>query len=704
MAQRRHLPGVRPQLRRRRRRRRRRPGRRPQPAALPPRPRRRRPVVHALVPVAAGRRRLRRRRLPGHRPDASARSPRPRRSSPRPAALGLRTIVDVVPNHVSDQHPWFQAALAAGPGCARAGPVLVPARPRARAATSRPTTGCPTSAARRGPAPRTTTARPASGTSTCSRPSSPTSTGPTPTCAASTRTCCGSGSTGAWPASASTRRSCWPRTRRCPRSAPATPSSAPGQRQHPASTRTSTATSSTTSTPRWRRVADGYDEPRLLVGEVWMPDAERLALYLPPDELHTAFNLDFLACPWDAGPPARAASTPPWPRTPTSAPRPPGSSPTTTSPGPSPATAGPTRRSRSRPSGPGRRPTWRSGGGGPGRPRCWPWRCPGPSTSTRARSWACPRSRTSSRTASRTRCTSARAASTPAATAPGCRCRGRATAPPFGFSPDGADGEPWLPQPARLGRAHRRGPGRRPRLDARRCTGRRCGSAGRSDGLGDGPFALARRADRRVLAFARGDGFACVVNLSDAPVDLPAARRRCCWPASARRRRPARPRRRRWLRLPSRRRPARSPDTDDTDDDRPPDNAPTAPDIAATGGNPRTEHDMRSTRTRIGAALVVALALGLVAACGDDDDGGGGDAACRSDEEVTISVSNLPPETEPETREAFLTRVEEFEAANPEHHRRRPGVGVGRHARSARSSPATRCRRPSRSPSPTARP
>ena len=30
--------------------------------------------------------------------------------------LGLRTIVDVVPNHVSDQHVWFQEALAAGPG------------------------------------------------------------------------------------------------------------------------------------------------------------------------------------------------------------------------------------------------------------------------------------------------------------------------------------------------------------------------------------------------------------------------------------------------------------------------------------------------------------------------------------------------------------------------------------------------------------
>ena len=30
--------------------------------------------------------------------------------------LGIRTIIDIVPNHVSDRHPWFQAALAAGPG------------------------------------------------------------------------------------------------------------------------------------------------------------------------------------------------------------------------------------------------------------------------------------------------------------------------------------------------------------------------------------------------------------------------------------------------------------------------------------------------------------------------------------------------------------------------------------------------------------
>ncbi|MCP2263911.1 glycoside hydrolase family 13 protein [Promicromonospora thailandica] len=50
----------------------------------------------------------------------------------------------------------------------------------------------------------------------------------------------------------------------------------------------------------WRRVADEYDEPRVLVGEVWLADQERFAQYLRPDEMHTAFNFDFMARPWDA--------------------------------------------------------------------------------------------------------------------------------------------------------------------------------------------------------------------------------------------------------------------------------------------------------------------------------------------------------------------------------------------------------------------
>jgi alpha-glucosidase len=50
----------------------------------------------------------------------------------------------------------------------------------------------------------------------------------------------------------------------------------------------------------WRRVVDNYPGERMLVGEVWSPSAERLARYLRPDELHTAFNFDCVRAPWEA--------------------------------------------------------------------------------------------------------------------------------------------------------------------------------------------------------------------------------------------------------------------------------------------------------------------------------------------------------------------------------------------------------------------
>ena len=51
----------------------------------------------------------------------------------------------------------------------------------------------------------------------------------------------------------------------------------------------------------WRALADSYPQPRALIGEVWLPDAERFAAYMRPDELHTAFNFAFLGCAWEAG-------------------------------------------------------------------------------------------------------------------------------------------------------------------------------------------------------------------------------------------------------------------------------------------------------------------------------------------------------------------------------------------------------------------
>ncbi|MBC7643627.1 MAG: glycoside hydrolase family 13 protein, partial [Thermoleophilia bacterium] len=50
----------------------------------------------------------------------------------------------------------------------------------------------------------------------------------------------------------------------------------------------------------WRAVADSYSPPRVFVAEAWLADAERLSRYLRTDELHTAFNFDFLRAPWRA--------------------------------------------------------------------------------------------------------------------------------------------------------------------------------------------------------------------------------------------------------------------------------------------------------------------------------------------------------------------------------------------------------------------
>ncbi len=48
----------------------------------------------------------------------------------------------------------------------------------------------------------------------------------------------------------------------------------------------------------WRAVADSYDPPRVFVAEAWVPQPARLAAYVRADELHTAFNFDFLVAPW----------------------------------------------------------------------------------------------------------------------------------------------------------------------------------------------------------------------------------------------------------------------------------------------------------------------------------------------------------------------------------------------------------------------
>ena len=200
-------------------------------------------------------------------------------------ALGIRTIVDIVPNHVSSEHPWFRAALASPPGS-----------PERERFWFRPGTG-----------PRGE--KPPNGWQSIFG-------GP-----AWTRT-----PDGDWylhlfaseqPDLNWTHPDVWAEHEdilrfwfdrgvsgvridsaallvKDPELAEERADGAPGE--HPFTDRDALHD----IYRRWRAIADGYDEPRVLVGEVWLPDADRFARYLRPDELHTAFNFDFLRCPWDA--------------------------------------------------------------------------------------------------------------------------------------------------------------------------------------------------------------------------------------------------------------------------------------------------------------------------------------------------------------------------------------------------------------------
>jgi alpha-glucosidase len=202
-------------------------------------------------------------------------------------SLGIRTIVDIVPNHVSSQHPWFREALASPPGS-----------PERERFWFRPGTGPG------GELP------PNNWQSIFGGP-------------AWTRI-----DDGEWylhlfapeqPDLNWTHRDVWHEHEDVLRfwfdrgvagvridsaallvkdpdlaEAPAEP----GPGEHPFSDRDTLHE----IYRKWRSIADSYAEPRVLVGEIWLPDAERFARYLRPDELHTAFNFDFLACPWEPGP------------------------------------------------------------------------------------------------------------------------------------------------------------------------------------------------------------------------------------------------------------------------------------------------------------------------------------------------------------------------------------------------------------------
>ena len=50
---------------------------------------------------------------------------------------------------------------------------------------------------------------------------------------------------------------------------------------------------------QWRKILDSYPGDRMAVAEAWVSPASRLALYLRPDELANSFNFDFLGSLWE---------------------------------------------------------------------------------------------------------------------------------------------------------------------------------------------------------------------------------------------------------------------------------------------------------------------------------------------------------------------------------------------------------------------
>jgi alpha-glucosidase len=205
-------------------------------------------------------------------------------------ALGIRTIVDIVPNHVSDQHEWFRQAVAAGPGS-----------PERERFWFRPGLGVD------GNIMPTDWVSSFSGTTW-------------------TRTANPDGTAGEWYLHLFDEKQPdlnWehPDVRREHAAIlrfwfdrgvagiridsaaflvkdPALPQipADPPPGGHPHMDRDELHSIYRS----WRRIADGYAEPRILAAEIWLADPDRFAKYLRPNEIHTAFNFDFMTQPWDA--------------------------------------------------------------------------------------------------------------------------------------------------------------------------------------------------------------------------------------------------------------------------------------------------------------------------------------------------------------------------------------------------------------------
>jgi alpha-glucosidase len=197
---------------------------------------------------------------------------------------GIKTIIDIVPNHCSDQHPWFQAALSAPPGSPERGRFWF--RPGRGPGGDQPPNDWQSIFG--GPAwTRTITPDGAPGEWYLHlfAPEQPDFNWASPEVRAEfediLRFWFDRGADGVRIDSAALLT----KDPRLPDFGPQDPSPYTDRDDVHDIYRA------------WRAVADQYPG-RALIGEIWLPDAARLASYL--NELHTVFNFPYLCCPWDA--------------------------------------------------------------------------------------------------------------------------------------------------------------------------------------------------------------------------------------------------------------------------------------------------------------------------------------------------------------------------------------------------------------------